>query len=247
MTSSAKQTDSNPRYSRRWVLAIGGVMVLAGWVMILMLNRWYFTTAVFFLFTAWVGLVLTAWYLSQAGWTAAEEDEGDDFWKPIGRRAELEREKRSLLKAIKEIEFDHQMGKMSDEDAEELTRFYRGRAIEVIKALETGGAEADSVAGEIDRDLKARLAVTAGMKQRNRKDKAEDAFADEHPDEGSGQDGSEGESAGAKSAGATSAGSKSAGSKSAGAKSAGSKSAGSKSAGPESASAESAGSKEDSP
>lgn len=238
MTSSAKQTDSNPRYSRRWVLAIGGVMILVGWVMILMLNRWYFTTPVLFLFAAWLGLVLTAWYLSQAGWTAAEEDEGDDFWKPIGRRAELEREKRALLKAIKEIEFDHQMGKMSDEDAEELTRFYRGRAIEVIKALETGGEEADSVAGEIDRDLKARLAVTAGIKQRNRKDKAEDAFADEHPDQASGQDG--GESAGSTSPGSTS-GSTSPGSKS------GSRSAGSTSAGSEPGSGESAGSKEDSP
>jgi hypothetical protein len=183
MTNSAKQTDSNPRYSRGWVLAVGGIMVLAGWIIILILNRWYFTTAVFFLFAAWFGLVLTAWYLSQAGWSAAEDDEGDDFWKPIGRQAELEREKRALLKAIKEIEFDHQMGKMSDQDAEELTRFYRARAIEVIKALASDGSEADSVAAEIDRDLQVRLAVTAGMKQRNRKDKAEDAAAAEQPEE----------------------------------------------------------------
>jgi hypothetical protein len=166
MTSSETQTDRNPGYSRAAIWAVGGVLLLSGWVMILILNRWYFTPPVLFLCMGWAGLVLTGWYLSQAGWNASTEEDDEAFWKPIGHSDELEREKRSLLKAIKEIEFDHHMGKMSDDDADELTRFYRARAIEVIKALEAGDTPAATVADAIDRDLKARLAITAARKKR---------------------------------------------------------------------------------
>ncbi len=72
--------------------------------------------------------------------------------------------KKSLLKAIKEIEFDREMRKMSDKDADELTRHYRMRAIEVIKRLETQG-DASSVDAEIDREVRARLKVDALAKK----------------------------------------------------------------------------------
>jgi hypothetical protein len=105
---------------------------------------------------------------------AAAEDSGDvldDFWKPVGRHEELLLEKRSLLKAIKEIEFDREMGKMSESDAAELTRFYRQRAIEIIKALESEGeaGETLSVQEQIEREIKARMVVAgAGAKGRAR-------------------------------------------------------------------------------
>lgn len=169
MTSSATQTDRSRRKARLGSALVGGVMVLAGWIILLMVNRWYFTAPVFFLFAAWLGLVMTAWFLSQAGWTASDEEEDQAFWRPAGRTDELERQKRALLKAIKEIEFDHQLGKMSDEDAEELTRFYRGRAIEVIKLLEGGEGPATTTADEIDRDLKARIAVAGAIKATSKK------------------------------------------------------------------------------
>lgn len=52
------------------------------------------------------------------------------------RRKELEREKTALLKALKELEFDHEMGKISDPDFEEIGGQYRARAIRVLRQLD---------------------------------------------------------------------------------------------------------------
>jgi hypothetical protein len=50
--------------------------------------------------------------------------------------AELREEKRRVLRAIKELEFDHAMGKLSDEDFRQVGDRYRLRAIEVIRQLD---------------------------------------------------------------------------------------------------------------
>jgi hypothetical protein len=50
--------------------------------------------------------------------------------------AELREEKSRVLRAIKELEFDHAMGKLSDEDFKQIGDRYRLRAIEVIRQLE---------------------------------------------------------------------------------------------------------------
>jgi hypothetical protein len=50
--------------------------------------------------------------------------------------AELREEKRRVLRAIKELEFDHAMGKLSDEDFREVGDRYRLRAIEVLRQLD---------------------------------------------------------------------------------------------------------------
>ncbi len=50
--------------------------------------------------------------------------------------SELREEKRRVLRAIKELEFDHAMGKLSDEDFKQIGDRYRLRAIEVIRELE---------------------------------------------------------------------------------------------------------------
>ncbi len=50
--------------------------------------------------------------------------------------AELREEKRRVLRAIKELEFDHAMGKLSDEDFKQIGDRYKLRAIEVIRELE---------------------------------------------------------------------------------------------------------------
>ncbi len=53
-------------------------------------------------------------------------------------QAELRDEKRRLLRAIKELEFDFGMGKLSAPDFESVISTYRLRAIEVMRALEGG-------------------------------------------------------------------------------------------------------------
>lgn len=67
-------------------------------------------------------------------------------------QAELRDEKRRLLRAIKELEFDHGMGKLSQQDFDAVIGTYRVRAIEVMRALEGGAA----VHPELQRLLTAR-------------------------------------------------------------------------------------------
>jgi hypothetical protein len=55
-------------------------------------------------------------------------------------QGELRDEKRRLLRAIKELEFDHGMGKLSTGDFEAVIATYRLRAIEVMRALEGGAS-----------------------------------------------------------------------------------------------------------
>jgi hypothetical protein len=74
-----------------------------------------------------------------------------------GRARELEREKQAVLKAIKEIELDHQMRKIADGDYRELVERYRGRAMRLIGEIEAG----DNYRALIERELKDRLAVEA--------------------------------------------------------------------------------------
>jgi hypothetical protein len=71
------------------------------------------------------------------------------------RRAvrELEREKQLVLKAIKEIELDYQMRKISERDYREMVERYRNRAMRLISELEAG----DDYRGLIEKELKLRL------------------------------------------------------------------------------------------
>lgn len=49
--------------------------------------------------------------------------------------SDLKYRKEELLKELKEIEFDYQMGKLSAEDYESLTREYKLRAAQVLQEL----------------------------------------------------------------------------------------------------------------
>jgi hypothetical protein len=51
-------------------------------------------------------------------------------------REHLEREKRLVLRSIKELEFDHEMGKVSNEDFAEIGSRLREHALQILKDLE---------------------------------------------------------------------------------------------------------------
>ncbi len=163
--SSAKRPD----------LAVGGALVAAGWILVLYVNRWHFDAPVVFLCLGWLSVLAIGKFLWTAGVTVATEGEGprdEGFDLAETRREELLREKRTLLKAIKEIEFDHQMGKTSAADAEEIGRFYRARAIEILRELERmdGGLDPEereelTVREKIERELALRLQVAPPEKK----------------------------------------------------------------------------------
>jgi hypothetical protein len=68
-------------------------------------------------------------------------------------RAFLEREKMLALRAIKELEFDKAMGKVSEEDFHEMTGRLRGRAGRIMRQIDAGSGYRTA----IERDLAKRL------------------------------------------------------------------------------------------
>lgn len=146
----------------RWVWRGSALAVLfVGWVFIAWQNHFHITAPVVFVCLAFLAVVATVYNLWRTGAAAVStgDDEGDSTWaKPAGRLGELEREKRTLLKAIKEAEFDRDMGKLSQRDADDMIRGYRARAIEVIKEIdlhERGGV--GTVREQILREIRARV------------------------------------------------------------------------------------------
>jgi hypothetical protein len=64
-------------------------------------------------------------------------------------RAALEREKRLVLRAIKDLEFDYAMKKVARNDFEEMTGRLRARAIGLMRQLDTGGGYRELIEAEL--------------------------------------------------------------------------------------------------
>jgi hypothetical protein len=71
-------------------------------------------------------------------------------------RAALEREKMLALRAIKELEFDRSMGKVSEDDFHEMAGRLRARAARLIRQLDAG----ESYRQQIEREVAQRLAAS---------------------------------------------------------------------------------------
>ena len=74
-------------------------------------------------------------------------------------RAALEREKNLVLRSIKELEFDHAMGKVSDSDYEEMASRLRSRAVRLLQELDNTTSGYREL---IERELAKRLARAGG-------------------------------------------------------------------------------------
>jgi hypothetical protein len=161
----------------RWIWrgVAAGVLVL-GWLFILWANKFHLTVPVVVMCLGYLAVIATVGNLWRIGAAAvAPEDESRDAWtRPIGPRGELEKEKKTLLKAIKEAEFDLAMGKLSKADADELIRTYRARAIEVIKELDRLDAgHGDNPREAIQREVQARIALErASSSKKDKRGKA---------------------------------------------------------------------------
>lgn len=145
-----------------WVRRASVLLLLViGWVFILANNHFHLTASSFFIGLGYTAAVAAVYTLFRTGATAvatSAEDLGTAEWgAPMGPRGELEREKRMLLKAIREAEFDHEMGKLSKADADLMIAQYRARAIAIIKQLDTAEGESASTRSSIEREIRARL------------------------------------------------------------------------------------------
>jgi hypothetical protein len=155
---------TDPRDTMRWVRrGIAIAALLFGWLFIGWQNHFHVTAPVVFICLGHLAVVATVYNLWRTGAVAVDpsDDDDDSTWaRPAGERGELEREKRTLLKAIKEAEFDQQMGKLSQRDADEMIHGYRARAIEVLKEIDRLDSGAPgTVRDQILREVRARVLI----------------------------------------------------------------------------------------
>jgi hypothetical protein len=117
-------------------------------------------SSLFFLVLAGSFLIWLTWLLYRTS-AVLVEDAPDEAQVALSsrRRRELEREKQSILKALKELEFDHEMRKVSDDDFREIGGQYRLRAIRVLRMLDETGLDYKQL---IERDLRAKMEKKRG-------------------------------------------------------------------------------------
>jgi hypothetical protein len=79
----------------------------------------------------------------------------DDRTVMIGRRtrAALERDKLMALRAIKELEFDRAMGKVSEEDFREMSTRLRARATRLMRQLDAGAGYRQRIESDVEKKI----------------------------------------------------------------------------------------------
>ena len=102
--------------------------------------------------------IFTAAVVGVAAWRTLSPLVGGDESAPApavggSTRMALEREKRLVLRSIKELEFDRAMGKVSDKDFTEMGTRLRSRAAGLIRQLDAGSTYRDEIEKEISKRL----------------------------------------------------------------------------------------------
>jgi cytochrome c-type biogenesis protein CcmI len=92
-------------------------------------------------------LVIGALLAVAAVWFVARpflrREEAGEAYEPPAERLALEEERDRALAALKELEFDHRTGKVSDEDYRAMLAELRRAAADALKALDAGTRPAD--------------------------------------------------------------------------------------------------------
>ncbi len=142
----------------RRFLVVVVVAVVGFTVATLAVYRFHPTAGAVFLSLGWLSILATGFFLVKAASFDLRAGAGaspSDL--SFARREELEREKKLLLKAIKEVEFDRDTGKLEGSEAAEAIRRYRARAVEILRALDEGPQRRYEAA--IEEELRKRLAA----------------------------------------------------------------------------------------
>jgi zinc ribbon protein len=80
-------------------------------------------------------------------------------------RAALEREKTLVLRSIKELEFDHAMGKVSEKDFADMGARLRARATRLMRQLDAGAGYRSEIEKEITKRIGAAPPVAGSQEQ----------------------------------------------------------------------------------
>ncbi|MCS6911634.1 MAG: zinc ribbon domain-containing protein [Myxococcales bacterium] len=104
-----------------------------------------------------VNLGVVCHLLYRTAQVLSEPDPPEEAQVTGRRRKELQREYQALKRALKELELDHAMGKLSEGDYGEIRARYRERAVRVLRQLD----QAESYRKQIEMDLRARTEALA--------------------------------------------------------------------------------------
>ncbi|OGE24340.1 MAG: hypothetical protein A3J42_01455 [Candidatus Dadabacteria bacterium RIFCSPHIGHO2_12_FULL_53_21] len=103
--------------------------------------------------------LLAALFISMPFFFKSKTAGGDEYFPDprAEKTKELGSRKDSLLTAIKDIEFDYGLGKLTREDYEELHGKYRMEAAGLLKEIDSlgAGASADGGSEDIEREIRA--------------------------------------------------------------------------------------------
>ncbi|TDA68572.1 MAG: hypothetical protein D9V47_07370 [Clostridia bacterium] len=108
-----------------------------------------------------LALVVVVAYLVGAPLLRAEP-ESPDLEPEWREEEELETRREAVFTTLGEIEFDYQMGKLSQGDYESLSREYKRQAVQVLqeeeKEMEGPVAPGGSIEAEIEKEIEAEIA-----------------------------------------------------------------------------------------
>ncbi len=147
------------RPTQRLVL-IGAIVAIAAFTFVsLFVYDFRPTAGTVILSLGWISILATGYFLVRAV-SSFDLHVGSDVAGDltVARRAELEREKKLLVKAIKEAEFDRDSGKLDGGEAADAIARYRARAVEILRLLDEGPAR--QYEGLIEKELARRLAAS---------------------------------------------------------------------------------------
>ena len=146
-------------------LALG----LLGCVFIVDVMSWVFSAPLFFMVSGWAALLVAFYLIIHSAWTSDKQWRMDEVTDNAETR-ELLVEKKLLLRSIKDIEFDRDMGKISDEEFDSLTAVYRNRAIEILKILGDSEGKPLTLEERIEKDLLSRRKRSVPQKTSEKND-----------------------------------------------------------------------------
>ena len=72
-----------------------------------------------------------------------------------GGETRLVEEREALIDAIRELDFDHRMGKVEEEDYRETRSRYENRAVELMRAIEETAGPATGIEDRIEEQIAA--------------------------------------------------------------------------------------------
>ena len=135
------------------IVVVGGLAASAG-------ARFGSATMGLFAVAGALGLCLRALYTMTTALRqpAVEVELAQQGALEIASQRQLREEKRRLVRAINELTFDHEMGKLSKEDYDAVREVYELKAVEVMRALDSDAAlhpALRDVLAEIDGGAKA--------------------------------------------------------------------------------------------